>query len=125
MQSNLRLSMRHTYSSGKIDIINQTSLVRLGKSSDSQAAIAAVKKAGCTEKARTRDLRKVIQHVRNRQDRMGPGAVRLGWVKSHIGTHGNEKADEQAKLGAQELYPDLPYITEGGLKQEWKKRRER
>ena len=92
--------------------------------SDSQAAIAAVKKAGQTGKARTRDLRRIIQQIQRRQDNLGPGAVRFGWVKLHIGIVGNEKADEQAKLGTEDLYPNPPYITEGGLKQEWKIRRE-
>jgi len=92
--------------------------------SDSQAAIAAVKQAGQTGKARTRDLRKIVQQIGRRQENLGPDAVRFGWVKSHIGITGNEKADEQAKLGTEDIYPNPLYITEGGLKQEWKKRRE-
>ena len=68
--------------------------------SDSQTAIAAVKKAGRTGKARTRDLRKVVQEIRRRQDFLGPGAVRIGWVKAHVNIFGNEKADKQAKMGA-------------------------
>jgi len=92
--------------------------------SDSQAAIAAVKKAGQTGKARTRDLRKIVRKIERRQDNLGPVGVRFGWVISHIGIIGNEEADEQPKLGTEDLYPIPPYITEGGLKEEWKKRRE-
>ena len=81
--------------------------------SDSQAAIAVVKKAGRLGKARTRDLRKVIQHTRWRQEELGLGAVRFGWVKSHIGIHGDEKADEQAKLGAQDYTQTSPILQKG------------
>ena len=80
--------------------------------SESQAAIAAVKRAGRTGKARTRDLRKVIQEIRRRQEMLGLGAVRFGWVKAHVDIFGNEKADEQAKMGSNDLYPITPYITE-------------
>jgi len=31
---------------------------------------------------------------------LGPDAVRFGWVKTHVGTHGSEKADQLAKEGA-------------------------
>ena len=57
---------------------------------DSKAAISAVKKAGKTGKARTRG---------NRESEVG-GAVALGWVKSHIGIHGNEITNEIAKKEA-------------------------
>jgi len=91
--------------------------------SDSQAAIAAVKKAGRTGKARTMDLRRVMMEIRERQIRLGPNAVSLGWVKAHNEVQGNEKADQLAKQ-ATNLYPEEPQITEGGLKQAWKKKRE-
>ena len=64
---------------------------------DSKAAIAAVKKAGRTAKARTRDLLKLIRTIREREEENGKGAVALGWVKSHIGIYGNEMADGMAK----------------------------
>jgi len=83
--------------------------------SGSQAAIAAIKKAGCTGRSRTRDLRNVVRQIAQRQRTLGPEAVRFGWIKAHIGIHGNEKADEQAKLGTQEPYLNSPYITEGAL----------
>jgi len=61
--------------------------------SDSQAAIAAVKKAGRTGKARTADLRRVLMDIKERQTRLGPNAVSFGWVKAHNEVHGNEQAD--------------------------------
>ena len=46
--------------------------------SDSQAVIAVVKKAGRTGKARTRDLKVVMEEIRERQSRLGPNAVTFG-----------------------------------------------
>jgi len=91
--------------------------------SDSQAAIAAVKKAGRTGRARTADLRRVMMDIKERQTRLGPNAVSFGWVKAHNDVGGNEKADQLAKH-ATTLYPEDPQITEGGLKQAWKRKRE-
>ena len=91
--------------------------------SESQAAIAAVKKAGRTGKARTRDLRFVIEGIRERQSRLGPNAVSFEWVKAHNELYGNEEADHVAKEGTN-LYPEDPKITEGGLKQALRKMRE-
>ena len=47
----------------------------------------------------------------------------FGWVKAHNEVCGNEKADQLAKH-ATTLYPEDPQITEGGLKQAWKRMRE-
>ena len=58
--------------------------------SDSQAAIAAVRRAGRTGRARTGELKEVVEEVRKRQENLGPNAVRFAWVKAHVGTHGNE-----------------------------------
>ena len=69
--------------------------------SDSQAAIAAVRKAGRTGRARTGELKEVVEEVRKRQKNLGPDAVRFAWVKAHVGTRGNEKADQMAKSGAE------------------------
>ena len=91
--------------------------------SDSQAAIAAVKNAGHTGKARTYDLKIVLKDIKERQARLGPGAVSFGWVKAHNELYGNEEADRLAKE-AIHLYPEDPQITEGGLKQAWKRKRE-
>ncbi|KAF8426002.1 hypothetical protein EV426DRAFT_715912 [Tirmania nivea] len=52
---------------------------------------------------------------------MGAEAVRIGWVKAHVGIPGNERADELAKAGAEKLYPSDLVITEGGLKQQWRR----
>jgi len=90
---------------------------------DSQAAIAAVKKEGQTGRARTRDLKIVMKDIKERQTRLGPNAVSSGWVKAYNEVHGNEKLDQLAKE-ATNLYPEDPHITEGGLKQEWKRKRE-
>ena len=46
---------------------------------DSMAAIQAVKKAGRTGKARSRELVRVMREVRRR------GNVRFAWVKAHVG----------------------------------------
>jgi len=75
--------------------------------SDSQAAIAAVKKAGRTRKARTADLRRVMMDIKERQTRLGPNAVSLGWVKAHNEVYGNERADQLAKHTTT-LYPEDP-----------------
>jgi len=94
--------------------------------SDSQAAIAAVRKAGRTGRARTGELKEVVEEIRKRQQNLGPDAVRFAWVKAHVGTRGNEKADRMAKAGAELGDEDegmQKVITEGGLRQEWKRRR--
>ena len=91
--------------------------------SDSQAAIAAVKKACRTGKASTRDLKIVMEGIREKQFRLGHNTVSFGWVKAHNEIHGNEEADWLAKE-ATNLYPKDPQITEGGLKQAWKRMRE-
>jgi len=91
--------------------------------SDSQAAIAAVKKAGRTGKARTRDFKILMEGIRERQSRLGPNTVSFGWVKAHNELLDNEEADWLAKE-ATNLYPEDPQITEEGLKQTWKRMRE-
>jgi len=75
--------------------------------SGSQAAIAAVKKAGSTGKARTRDLKVAMEGIRERQSRLGPNAVSLRWVKAHNELHGNDEADRLAKE-ATNLYLEDP-----------------
>ena len=91
---------------------------------DSKAAISAVRKAGRTGKARTRDLAKLMNIIREREEENGKGAVALGWVKSHIGIHGNEMADGMAKKGA-EKGADTLQVTEGGIRQKTKRGRKK
>jgi len=66
-----------------------------------------VKKAGHTGKARTRDLKVVMEGIRERQSRLGSSAVSFGWVKAHNQLHGNEEADRLAKE-ATNLYTEDP-----------------
>src|SRR5258705_7584119 len=90
---------------------------------DSKAAISAVKKAGRTGKARTRDLLRLMRTIGEREEENGKGAVALGWVKAHIGIHGNEMADGMAKEGAERGGGSLQ-VTEGGICQKikgWRK----
>ena len=56
---------------------------------------------------------------------LGPKAVRLGWVKSHVKIKGNEEIDKRAKLGANEEDSKFLVIREGGLKEEWKSMRKK
>jgi len=45
--------------------------------SDSQVAIAAVRKVGRTGRAQTAELKEVVEEVRKRQKDLGPDAVRF------------------------------------------------
>jgi len=83
----------------------------------------AVKKAGHTGKARTCDLRLVMEGIRERESRLGSNAVSFRCVKDHNKLHGNEEADRLAKE-AINLYPEDLQIMKGGLKQAWKRMRE-
>ena len=90
---------------------------------DSQAAIAAIKKARKTGKARTGELRKVMRKIEEGRKALGPNAVNLEWVKAHIVDKDNEEADKKAKLGADIEDPTFPIITEGGPKDVWRRMR--
>ena len=70
----------------------------------SQAAIAAVRKAGKTGRARTGELKEVVEEVRRRQRNPGPDAVRFAWVKAHV---------EPEAMGRQTRWPNprLVWVT--------------
>ena len=57
---------------------------------DSKAAIAAVKRAGKTGKARSRHLQRTVNAIAEVKE--GGGEIKIGWVKAHIGILGNEAA---------------------------------
>ena len=87
---------------------------------DSKAAIAAVRKAGRTGKARSSHLRKVVAEIEAR----GPGMEKVGWVKAHMGILGNQAADVLAERAAEGVPPDDcdKWMLGGGIWQ-WTKQR--
>ena len=82
---------------------------------DSKAVIMAVVSAGRIGKARTRALGALGTEIKWRKELYGREAVRIGWVKSHVGIPGNEQADAMAKLGTAKEYGGE--IMEGGVRQ--------
>ncbi|KAF8416447.1 hypothetical protein EV426DRAFT_686075 [Tirmania nivea] len=88
--------------------------------SDSQAAIMSLVKAGKRGRARTHDIKRIMSRLSSATTK-----IHFGWVKSHIGIEGNERADTLAKAGAQKR--GVHIITEGGIRQWYKEmcRRER
>ena len=66
---------------------------------DSKAAIAAVRKAGRTGKARSSHLKKVVDEI----GATGQGMVKIGWFKAHMGILGNEAAGVVAKKAAEKV----------------------
>ena len=94
--------------------------------SDSQAAIKAVKKAEMTGKARTRELKLLMDEIERRSK--NKLRVRLGWIRSHVGINGNERADTLSKKATltESWRPGMiDSITEGGVKQLWSDARRR
>jgi len=45
---------------------------------------------------RSMKLAEVVEEVRKRREGLGPDTVRFAWVKVHIGTQGDEKAEQTA-----------------------------
>ena len=77
-------------------------------------AIAAVRKAGRTGKARLSHLKKVVNDIGARIPRM----VKLGWAKAHMGILGNQAADVVAKNAVEGVLPDYngQWMSGGGDK---------
>ena len=74
---------------------------------DLQAAIAAVRKAGRTGRARTRGPLEVMEMTKERQAELSGGldAVRIWWAKAHVDIKGNEKADQLAEKRTESRIP--------------------
>ena len=87
--------------------------------SDSEAALAAVRNAASSGVARTADLRRVVNLVG--EWAFAGAELRFGWVKAHVGVHGNERADALAKAGCKRDGPAR--VTEGGVRALWKRLR--
>jgi len=74
---------------------------------------------------RSMKLKELVEEVRKTQKNLRPDTFRFAWVKAHVGTQGDEKADQMAKSRA-ELGDETEVgkvITEGDLRQEWNRRR--
>ena len=83
---------------------------------ESKAAIAAVRKAGRTGKARYRHLQKIVNEVAEIRER--GGEAKLGWVKAHIGILGIEAADVLAKRAGEGVPLDdhEKWMSKGGIR---------
>ncbi|XP_076062464.1 uncharacterized protein LOC143037797 [Oratosquilla oratoria] len=64
--------------------------------SDSKSSLAAIQNASCPSRS---DIRKDVLSLSTEADRLDV-LLRLQWIPSHVGLHGNEMADNAAKLGA-------------------------
>ncbi|XP_076036053.1 uncharacterized protein LOC143022005 [Oratosquilla oratoria] len=64
--------------------------------SDSISSLAAIQNASCPSRP---DILKDVLSLSTEADRLGV-LFRLQWIPSHVGLHGNEMADNAAKLGA-------------------------
>ena len=89
--------------------------------SDSRAALTVLKNAASVGKARTADLRGVVDLVGTWDG--GGVELRFGWVKAHVGVWGNERADALARAGCGG--GGIPRAMEGGVRALWKKLRAR
>ena len=83
---------------------------------DSKAAIQSIQKACLVGQARTRALGSLGTEIGRRTLLYGPEAVKIAWVKSHIGIPGNEGADEAARAGTEKDPGCGGEVTEGGVR---------
>ena len=67
--------------------------------------MAVIRKPRTTEKARRRELKKVIMNIKKERRVLKPNSDSLRWVKSHIRIKYNEEADKKMKLDAKEDEP--------------------
>ena len=89
--------------------------------SDSKAAIAAVVNAGQTGRASTGSLAIAVARMVYRVRRRGLGAVKLSWVKGHVGVAGKKEADKRAEWCTRRTKERS--VTEGGVRAFWKEAR--
>ena len=83
---------------------------------DSKAAIHSIQKACLVVQARTRALGSLGTEIGRRTLLYGPEAVKIAWVKSHIGIPGKEGADEAARASTEKDLGCGGEVTKDGVR---------